>query len=70
MNDSSILVSSSRVLFVLSKQLCTNSKIDIEKRQLEYLITFLWIRMDHFLDGVRHWARDTIINIVKMKGIV
>lgn len=70
LNDSSILVSSSRVLFVLSKRLCTNSEIDIEKHQLEGLIAFLWIRLDHFLDGVRHWARDTMINIVKIKGIV
>lgn len=67
-NDSSILIASSRVLFVLSKRLCNNSEINLEKNQLEDLITFLWIRMDHFLDGVKHQTRDTMINIVKMKG--
>jgi len=70
LNDSSILLSSSRVLFVFSKRLCTNSEIvDTEKHQFECLITFLWTRMDHYLDGVRHWARDGMINIVKTKGI-
>lgn len=69
LNDSSILISSSRVLFVLSKRLYTNSEICVKKEQLVYLITFIWLRMDHFLDGVRHWARDTMINIVKIKGI-
>jgi len=71
LNDSSILVASSRVLFVLSKRLCANNEIiDIEKNQFECLITFLWVRLDHFLDGVRHWARDTMINILKIKGII
>lgn len=68
-NDTSILISSSRVLFLLSKRLCTNSEIDVEKRQLESLIDFLWLRLDHFLDCVRHSARDSMINLVKMKGI-
>lgn len=70
MNDTSISLSSSRVLFVLSKQLCANNEFIIEKHQLECLITFLWIRMDHYLDGVRHMARDTMINIIKTKGTI
>lgn len=68
LNDSSILLSSSRVLFVLSKRLCTNKDIHLEKHQLECFISYLWTRMDHFLDGVRHLARDTMINMVKIKG--
>lgn len=68
LNDSSILIASSRVLYILSKRLCTNGEVTLEKYQLEGLITFLWIRMDHFLDGVIHLARDTMINIVKIKG--
>lgn len=70
MNDTSILLSSSRVFLLLSKQLFTNNDIGIEKSQLEYLITFLWLRMDHYLDGVRHMARDTMTNIIKIKGII
>jgi len=69
LNDSSILISSSRVLVVFSKRLCAKSEIDIEKDQIERLISFLWIRLDHFIDGVRHSARDAMINIIKMKGI-
>jgi len=69
LNDSSILIASSRVLVVFSKRLCTKSKIDIEKDQIERLITFLWIRLDHFIDGVRHSARDAMINIIKTKGM-
>lgn len=69
MNDTSILLSSSRVFFILSKQLYTDNEVYLEKQQLECLIKFLWIRMDHYLDGVRHMARDTMTNIIKMKGI-
>jgi len=67
LNDSSILISSSRVLVIFSKRLYT--KIDIEKDQIERLITFLWIHLDHFIDSVRHSARDAMINIIKIKGM-
>jgi hypothetical protein len=57
------------VLVIFLKRLCTKSEINLEKEQIERLITFLWIRLDHFIDGVRHSARDAMINIIKMKGI-
>lgn len=69
LNDSSIIISSSRVLVIFLKRLCTKSEINLEKYQIERLITFLWIRLDHFIDGVRHSTRDAMINIIKMKGI-
>lgn len=55
-------------MFVLSKRLYINRDIDLEKHQLERFISFLWTRMDHFLDSVRHLARDTMIHLVKIKG--
>lgn len=68
LNDSSILVSSSRVFLVLSKRMYTNSEISLEKQELDCWIAFLWTRLDHFLDSVRHLSRDTMINIIKIKG--
>lgn len=69
LNDSCILISSSRVLLTFSKRLCIDGEIILEKRQLDELIAFLWLAMDHFLDSVRHMARDTMINIIKIEGI-
>lgn len=63
-------MSSSRVFLVLSKRLCTNSEINFTKQQLQRLISTIWMYLDYFLDTVRHTARDTMMNIIKIKGIV
>lgn len=69
-NDTSIIISISRVILILSKRLSTNIEVDLNKYELQSLINFIWLHLDHYLDGVRHFARDTMINIIKIKGIV
>ncbi|XP_050527383.1 thyroid adenoma-associated protein homolog isoform X2 [Daktulosphaira vitifoliae] len=66
-NDSSIILSTSRVVFIISKRLSNCCKIQIEKIELEFLIDFVWDHLDHYIDGVRHLARDTLLNIIKIK---
>lgn len=29
----------------------------------------IWLHMDHYMDSVRHLARDAMINLIRMKGI-
>lgn len=70
LNDSCIIIASSRALLVYSKRLCTGDKIELEEHHLADLFDFIWLRMDHFLDSVRHLARDTMINIIKISGII
>ncbi|XP_050441276.1 thyroid adenoma-associated protein homolog isoform X2 [Adelges cooleyi] len=65
-NDSSLILSTSRVIFTISKRLSTR-EIQAEDQELNFLINFVWEHMDHYIDGVRHLSRDTLINIVKLK---
>jgi len=67
LNDCSKILSSSRVLLVLSKRLCANNEIYLKKHQLQCLISTVWIYLDYFMDTVRHMAKDTMMNIIKIK---
>ncbi|VVC29565.1 Armadillo-type fold,Domain of unknown function DUF2428, death-receptor-like,Armadillo-like helical [Cinara cedri] len=71
LNNSSISLSSSRVLLVFTKRMksitAKNMLNKMDKNKVESLIDFLWARMDHILDGVRHMTRETMVTLLKVK---